>query len=334
MAYSKMASTTTKMWFKIVQDGTLDYNYIDLNQALSAVNRRSYRQATNVAVQSVTFYARSDAPVIPGSPVPKMNCYLQTIPKTWAADNATTMAFEHWKDQRAEVLKSTPTLKSRWSDFKIFMDEWHVSRGFANNLRPLYWNTDFITGVMTANPFGAGEWDASEFVFPNETGVGPTQECTMHVIGDNFPAGGFGPTTQSIGLIQAYAQQRSLPMSPDPVAQAGYSTGPWSDVLLHDDMSEDVTENLVEENNEPPYDYAHYPGGDTNANALELSALAVMQNFGDDNAISISRASPFICPFGLLKISSEVIDALNYEFFIEVDVVPGNTKGVLSERGV
>lgn len=333
MAYSKMASTTTKMWFKITQVGNIDYNYIDLNQALSAVNRRSYRQATNVAVQNVTFYAQGPG-VLPGSPVPKMNAYLMTIPKTWAADNATTMAFEHWKDQRAEILKETPSLKSRWSDFKIFMDQWHVSRGFANNLRPQYFNIDPAASGMLVNSFGAGEWDASNFVFPNETGVGPTQECTMHVVGDNLPAAPFDGSTTSIGLIQAYAQQRALPHSPSPVAQAGYSSGPWSDILLHDDMSEEVTENLVEENNEPPYQYAHYPGGDTNANALELSAFAVMQNFGDDNAISVSRSSPFICPFGLLKINTEVIDAVGYTFFVEVDVVPGNSKGILAERGV
>jgi hypothetical protein len=324
-----MTSTTTKMWFKIIQEGTLDFNYVDLNQCLSIVNRRSYRQATNVAVQGITIYAKSQTPPLAS---PKMNCYVQTIPKTWVADNATTMAFEQWKDQRAEVLKVSPSLKSRWSDFKLFMDENHVQRGTDFNLTPSYFNYSPLS--MSTGLFQRGEWDASQIVFPDETGVGPTQECTMHVVGDHLPPVPFDDNTTSIGLITSYALQRALPMSPDPVLPANYNRGPWTDLILHDDMSEEVTTNLVEHNNEPPYAYTHYPGGIQNANALELTALNVMQNYGDENSISMSRMGPFICPFGLMKINTEVIDAIDYEFIIEIDVVPGPEKGILSERGV
>ncbi len=265
----------------------------------------------NYAISSIEFFANTGGRVT-----------LSTVPTTWVADNATTMAFEQWKDQRAEVLKESPSMKAKWSDFKVHMDPVHTAAGFSANLTP-------FDGV---SQYVKGEWDASQFVFPNETGVGATQECLMHVVGDNLPAVAFDGSTNAISLVDAYVLSRAVPQSPDPSLQVGYKTGPWADIILHDDMSEEVIENLATNNDEPPYSLVKYPGGPDNAPVNQVIDVAIVRDWGDSTQFSSDMIGPVIAPLGLLDFHFNFAD--DETITIVINLVPGSYKGVLAERGL
>ncbi len=316
MAQSSMTSTCDKMLFAWNHNPLAPDNYVDIAQCLSIVNRRMYRQGMNYAVGSIEFYS------VQGGRVE-----VNIVPRTWVADNATTKAFEAWKDQRAEVLKESPSLKAKWSDFKIFLDPQHVTNGVGLNLTP----TDSNGG-----PYALGEWNESNFVVPVDggaAGAGSAQEVTMHVVGDHMPAGSFNTATTSASLIKSYADSRAIILSPDPVQPSGYNTNMYIRESSHDEMAIDIIQNVTNLNDEPPYDRALYPGGATNAPEPEYVDQAIISNYGDASVFSKGVIGSFIAPLGLLKITGQNFDADNTISMV-INMVPGNYKGILAEGGL
>ncbi|AXH79599.1 MAG: hypothetical protein [Circular genetic element sp.] len=311
MAQSPLASTVNKLY--------IDFNnftgeqYVDLAQCLSLVNRRFYRQGMNYAVENIKFYANNGGSI---------NCY--KVPTTWVADNATTKAFENWKEQRAEVLKESPSLKARWSDFKIFLDAQHVALGMAGNLVPAG------TSTLTA------DWEASEFVVPitgGSGGLGNAQEVTMHVVGDHLPPGPFNNSVTSASLIKSYADSRSIILAPDPVQPPGYNTNMYIRESSHDEMAADIIQNVTNFNDNPPYDLDDYPGGDTLMPYPQVFDAALLNNLGDSFSYSTYNTGPFIAPLGLLRFDPVTFDP-ETQIFMEITLAPGAYKGILAERGV
>ncbi|AXH78346.1 MAG: hypothetical protein [Circular genetic element sp.] len=315
MASSNIASTTRKLYITF-SDNTGE-QYVDLAQCLSLVNRRAYRQGMNYAIDNIRLYATSGGNV---------NCSI--VPTTWCADNATTRAFIAWSAQRKEVLDEQPSMKSRWSDFKIFMDSDHVTATVAANLLP--------NGI---NPLlNPGEWVPSEIVFPVDGGAGGTpaaNQQTMHVCGDNLPIGNFQTATgTSFSLIEAYANSRRTHEDPDPsTTGVSTTTNPYATLSVPDSLFQDVAENLLDNNNSPPYPNDEYPGGATYLAAPQIFAAANLNNIGDSAAYSTFNTGPFVAPFGLLKFDPVSFD-LEATIFLEITLVPGSYKGVLAEKGV
>lgn len=314
MASSKIASTCDKMLFAWNHNPLAPDNYVDIAQCLSIVNRRMYRQGMNYAVGSIEFYS------VQGGRVE-----VDIVPRTWVADNATTKAFEAWKDQRAEVLKESPSLKAKWSDFKIFLDPQHVTNGVGLNLTPVDSN---------GGPYALGEWNESQFVVPITGGsTGTAQEVTMHVVGDHIPAGAFASTTTSASLIKSYADSRAIILAPDPVQPGGYDTNMYIRESSHDEMSADLISNVSDKNDNPPYDRTLYPGGATNAPEPEYVQEAIISNYGDSSVFSKGVIGSFIAPLGLLKITGKSFDPDNTISMV-INLVPGNYKGILAEGGL
>jgi len=319
MAQSKIASTQDKLLFVWAHDGSPGANrdqYVDIAQCLSIVNRRFYRQGMNYAVGSIEFFARSGGRVEVG-----------IVPCTWVADNSTTKAFENWKDQRAEVLKESPTLKAKWSDFKVHLDERHATVGFANNLTPVDSDGDV---------YALGEWSASEFVVPIDGGaggLGNAQEVTMHVVGDHIPNGPFNNFVTSAGLIKSYADSRSIILAPDPVQPPGYNTNMYIRESSHDEMSADIIQNVTNFNDMPPYDLDNYPGGDTQAPTAEYVDTGIVSNYGDTTVFSKAVIAGFVAPLGLLKFTTYDF-AESEDISMVINLVPGNYKGILAEGGL
>ncbi len=317
MGQSSIVSTTTKIAFKYTMNPLAPTKYVDLAQCLSIINRRSYRQGMNYAVAGI------EAISVQGGRVA-----VSIVPTTWIADNATTKAFASWKEQRAEVLKEQPSLKAKWSDFKIFMDATHSTAGVAANLTP-------YDGVGLYN---LGEWDASQYVVPlpgaDQAAAGDAKEVTFHVTGNHTPAATFEvASTTSVGLIKAYAASRALPLAPDPATEGQYISGFYNVNSLPDELSEDVMANVADRNDNPPYDLNDYPGGDTNAPYPQFVDTMIVRDWGDATQYSSDTVGPFIAPLGLVRFNfadftedSDVIVILN--------LVPGSYKGVLAERGL
>lgn len=320
MSQSKLTNTVRKLLLVTPQQAEVPTNglYIDIAQCLSIVNRKSYRQGMNYAIAGFTIYSGGSGGV-----------FVQTLPKHWTMDNATTKMFETWKDQRAEVLKESPSLKAKWSDFKVFMDADHAAAGVAGNITPVAYSNGAY------QPYLLGEWAASEITTPVDGGaIGISHQSTVHVIGDNVPPGAFQPgATTSIGAIREYAASRAIIMSPDPVPQPGTASNltVYNVLSSHDEMSEAILNDITFQNDTPPYDRDNYPGG-PNQPYLEFVDLLAVNNYGDASAGSKASSGPFVAPLGLINVIPSLSN--NANMVIEIDLVPGNYKGVLAERGL
>ncbi len=339
MGQSSIASTVDKLWFAFLPPSgeTAGSYYIDIAQCLSIVNRRSYRQGMNYAVDNMSF---KYAPLGPTPEESFMSIVVSKVPTTWAADNSTTKAFEFWKEQRAEVLKEQPSLKAKWSDFKIFLDANHVNKTIAENLIP---HSSISDSCGSANvEFLKGEWDASEIVFPvtgGSGGTGAANQQTMHVVGNNLPAGAFQVATgTSFSLIEAYANSRRTPQSPDPsTTGVSETTNPYATLAAPDSTFQDIAENVLEHNAEAPYDLDDYPGGTDNAPFAQIVKKMYPSNFGSTTnvaSVSIANTGSFLAPFGLVRIDTCGLSSSVDYIIIEMDIVPGRYKGVLAEKGV
>ncbi len=289
--------------------------FIDIAQCLSIVNRKSYRQGMNYAISNMKFIA------IEGGAIQVLS-----LPNNWCMDNATTKMFELWKSQRAEVLKESPSLKAKWSDFKVFMNKEHAAATVAANLTPV----DPVTQV----PYSLGEWQVSEITTPVDGGAsGTAHQSTIHVVGDNVPAGGFiqGGTT-SIGAIAEYSRSRALIQSPDPATPgAGTSLNVFNIQSSHDEMAVQILADTTYQNDEPPYDRDEYPGGSLQP-YLELVDNSIVSNFGDTVIPSQANTGPFVPALGLINLQPQMLN--NANIVVEIDLVPGKYKGVLAERGL
>lgn len=317
MASSKIASTDQTLLFAFAHNPLAPDKYIDLAQCLSIVNRRMYRQGMNYAVSAIEVYSPSSG-----------RFEVNSVPTTWVADNATTRGYLAWMEQRREVLKEQPTMKGAWGDYKIHLDVQHATDGFGLNITPVDSNGD---------PYQLGEWIASELVFPvtgGSGGTGAANQQTMHVVGNNIPAGNFTVSKTSFSLIEAYANSRRTPQSPDP-STTGVSTtqNPYATLSVPDSMFQDVAENLLDNNNEAPYDIDDYPGGEINAPQAQYVDQALISNYGDASTFSKGVIGSFIAPFGLIKLTPKELDA-DTVVSVVVRLAPGNYKGVLAERGV
>ena len=282
---------------------------IDLSQTASIMNRRFYRQGLNWAVSG--FKIRTVGPGIGTVAINK-------LPNTWVMSNAWEKGFRHWNRQQKEALEeSSEGVRARFSDFKIYADDIHLAAGVGNNLLP------FDSAGNSALP---GEWQMSQIVVPNHLGVAGTNiEPLITAVGDaNLLT---DPTKFS--LIEAYANSRSVPQSPDPKVPTGVTSGPENiyrqmfDVGADDDM---VMDNAVAKNNDLPYPQSDYPGGGTQLSALlphdatDLSATTI-------SGSSYLKGGNFPC--GLIRIAAQ--SAEGFSAVLLVDLIPGNHRGYMCE---
>ena len=316
MSQSKMTNTVRKILLNTGPLGEIPAGglFIDIAQCLSILNRKSYRQGMNPAISNIKFYSNVSQDI-----------QVKTLPNNWCMDNATTKIFEFWKEQRATVLKENPTLKAKWSDFKLFMNSDHVNAGITGNLTPI---------APDGTPYLLGEWDGSKVVAPITGGsTGTSNEVTVHVVGDHVPAGGFAAATTSLGAICAYQRGRALIQSPDPVHLGAATTDFYAQISSHDEMGQEILDNTLNNNDQPPYSRDHMPGG-PNQPFLELADIAIMNNFGDASAFATYSTGPMVPALGLINLGFGVVSDPGASISIEIDVVPGKYKGVLAERGL
>ncbi len=290
--------------------------FIDVAQCLSILNRKSYRQGMNYAVSNIKITSLESGAV-----------QVLTLPNNWAMDNATTKMFALWKEQRAEVLKESPTLKAKWSDFKVFMNAAHAASGVSGNLTPV--------DAVSTTPYLTGEWDASEITTPVDGGAtGTAHQSTIHVVGDNVPAGVYQPgVTTSVGAIQQYAESRALIHSPDPVPVGGgvFRETVFNITSSHDEMAREILNDVTLQNDTPPYDRIGYPGG-TAQPYLELVDNTIITNYGDTLVPSMANTGPFVPALGLINVIPSMLN--NANIVMEIDLVPGKYKGILADRGL
>jgi len=295
----------------VTSSGTIASYYIDLSQVASIVNRRFYRQGINWAVSGFKFLVGSGL----GSVM------IQKLPNTWVMSNSWEKGFRHWNRQQKESLEeSSESVRAKFSDFKIYADSEHLAAGVAANLLPLAGNS--------AIPATPGEWQMSQIVVPNFLGAAGTNiEPQITAVGDADLS--VDPTQFS--LIEAYANSRSVPQSPDPAVPAGVTSGPENiyrqmfDVGANDDV---IMDNAVYKNDDLPYPQDTYPGGGTQLPGLAIHDQA-SYTASTIGGITYAKGGNFPC--GLIKVIHSVPEGISHNLVMMIDLVPGSHRGYMCE---
>ena len=236
-------------------------SFLDINQTLSLVNRRFYRQGLVNAVQSIEVQYTPSNPEVQAHGI----VVISKLPNTWVFMNAYTKAFAAWQKMNNEAIQETDSVRPRFLDFKIYGDADHHAAGFAGNLLPSSLGT-------TAVP---GEWESSKFVVPNARNTTPAVGTDLMLtyeaigVGPSYPGPGLS-TFDAVSLVEGYASSRALPGRVDPNTPAdaedtlGVTPENWLGALFNEGItqSSDVIEDMITENNQAPYPFenAQVPG--------------------------------------------------------------------------
>lgn len=300
-------------------------NTVDLSQCASLVNRRFYRQGINWVVAGFRFF-RSGT-----SPTPGTGITVSKLPNTWVLGNAWEKAFRHWQELNKRAIAAGESLPGRFTDFKVYMDTIHHQAGGIGNLLP---SDD--AGVAA----GAGEWNYSKIIIPDDTVVGNTREREMIVVGANYP--GVSPVTglNAVSLIEGYAASRALPSIKDPntpvdaQSASGVTPQNWLSAIDNEgtDQVDQVITDLTTENNIAPYPFegdgtavdTQYPGGGNQLAGLQLVDAAFFSTAENANKL-YTKGDNFPC--GLVRIFQNTGEDIT----MLIDLVPGTHRGYLCE---
>ena len=303
-------------------------SFIDINQVLSLVNRRFYRQGSVNAVQSIEVQF---TPAVPGTPATGI-VTVQKLPYTWVMANAWMKGFKAWQKMNREALEESESVRPRFLDFKIYADADHHTAGFAANLMP----TNLATTAT------AGEWEASKYHIPDTSGgaTGDTRECEVLATGANYPGAG-ASGFQAVSLIEGYAASRGLPdvldpNVPDDAADAqGTQPQNWQAALMNEGttQTEEVLEDMIAENNIAPYPFENdgvhtdtmYPGGANQLPGLMIHDRLLITTStigGSDTSVG------GLFPCGLIKFTTFITGG---SATVIVRTIPGHHRGYLCE---
>jgi hypothetical protein len=283
-------------------------SYVDLAAALSAVNRRFYRQGMQYAVSGFEFEFGS----VDTSAVTSVTVGAYTAGSTWVVHNAWKKAQAHWLAQQREARTLIGlSAKPAYEDFKVYLDD--AQRTGTTNA--------VLAGDGAA--VGAGEWDYSRFVW--EADDNSIDEPYVHLIGGNV-------STTDWGLILNYQQSRATVQAEDPALPAEYSTNMYALMAADENLvADEVAQNMESDNDNPPYDQDDYPGSDTNSDA------AWLQQFTSASAgAPHGQSEGFVAQCGLIKFELAAAapngsDVGSGAVGLLVHLAPGNYKGVLAE---
>jgi len=233
--------------------GNTAVSYVDVAECLSQINRKLFSQQHCFMIKSIT----AVIPSISLSNADSFEVQISTASDTWSVHNAWTKSKALHNEMQDLVLLDNPSIAGKWSDFKVYLDDAHLSTG---NLEPR--DSNLV-------PVQPGEWNYSQFVLPQHdvdpiTGEPMVADQTFgHLLGDDIGAPG---SYTSVGLIKAYAQSRATVQPTAPNVPAGFVDS-FFNLLTDSGSQEPELATVIEaENDEPPYQPSNYPGGASNAN--------------------------------------------------------------------
>ncbi len=303
----------------------------DISQCASLLNRRFYRQGLNWAVAGFTFIT---AQGVSG------NIAVAKIPDTWIASNSWHKGFSAWQKMNNDALDEAESVKPRFLDFKVFMDQIHHAAGEGNNLTPLMGDP--------ATALTKGTWDYSKYVVPfGPSSPGNTTSFDVVWTGTNFPGISAATGANAVSLIEGYAASRGLPdvfdpNTPDDAADADGSTPEnWLSALQNEGIDQDseVLADMITENNQAPYPYegdgvsidTQYPGGANQpagaGSKIELHDVVGVSatTIGNTTQMKGGNFQGGLVRFDLSDLSADSNVA------ILVHLVPGHHRGYLAE---
>ena len=314
--YKKSNPTQLRLSFELPQDTSS--RYIDIAQALSAINRKFYRQGLYYYVNSVEVYNDEQAYVD-----------FMVAPDTWITKNAWNRGFQLF--QKMNTMADEPISgvgRPKYHDFKIKLDAFQnngdVNPASSNKLYP----ATHGGGSPHLHGQSGAEWLESKFVSAdsNQDEDGEADNFTVHLIGPHVEATGGHANNNwsSIGLIASYATSRTT-VEPDGINDDQITeTDPLINIFDFSDEEQmnDIIDNLTNINDEPPYDVSDYLG----EHQYDLQHVA---RIGTEEGLGrVGRAAGFCVPFGLLKIETDARTSLR----VILNLAPGTYHGVYAER--
>ena len=272
---------------------------LDLSQIASLINRRFYRQGINWAVAGFKIFTLTSGSI-----------RIHKLQNTWVTSNAWEKAFRKWNKQQMDAVEDmgAESAVAAFRDFKIHMDDVHVTDGFASNLLPID-----AFGI----PIQTGEWQPSQVVIPNDGAPGVTNEYFVQMNGASSAA--------AKSIIGGYAFSRSYPQSPDPVSPAVETS--WLNRMFDvGDENDDVLDNATDRNDQLPYNQTAYPGSSTNFAGLQIhdQASITATTIGGTTRL---KGGNFPC--GLVRFQHDPAESAN--LVIQIDLIPGSHRGYLCE---
>ena len=300
--YKKTAPTVLRLSFEGTGGGT---QFIDIAKALSAVNRRFYRQGVYYYVNSVELYNNEDAYVD-----------LHTIPDNWVTRNAHQRGFQLYQKMNAMTSNAGLALRPKYHDFKVFMDQRHVT---TPSMEPS------LHGINSASSLvNVDEWVHSKFVSADDDGDASQQadDFYVHMIGGHL---GIPTNWTSIGLITSYGESRATVETSTPNDDNVDVTDPLINVfdMSSEEQMNDLITNLKEDNDQTPYNQNVYVGEISN-NLQHVARLATSVTTG-----RVAKASGFCAPFGLICVDPQDT-ATAYR--VVINLAAGTYHGVYAER--
>ncbi len=321
----KLQPAVKTMAFRLPRSST---NFVDLSESASILNRRFYRQGLNWAVAGFTFFTQGNGEI-----------NISKIPDTWVASNAWEKGFHAWMKMNDEALEEAESIKPKFLDFKVYMDEIHHQNGSAANALPI------DRGQNVANP---GDWDYSKYLMPIISGAGgeTTSVVTRDIIwvGANYP--GASPATgfDAVSLIDGYSASRALPDPEDPNTplDAASATGDnpqnWQSALFADGtlQLDEVLGDLTEDNVRSPYPFegdgtnldTMYPGGPNQLPDLQVhdTLLVTSTTVGGKTT---SHGSNF--QGGLIRVDCNISAGGDDIVGMLIHLVPGPHRGYMCQ---
>lgn len=287
-------------------------SYVDTARELSKINRRLYEQGRMYGYQGLTFIWKQNS-----SNLATIECSVRTAGNTWVVQNAWVKGKALWDEMQELVLADNPSVSGKWHDFKVQLN------GGQSASREIKARDG--AGVLYLD----GEWSMSTYVMPQhdvDPASGqplPASEYTALLIGAD--------TSSKRSLVKAYEESRATVSGDQPNVPAGMSSSFFN--LLTDSGSQEpeLADEILEENDNPPYDLDDYPGGDGNAvNPVTVGYAAISAQEVD------GQIGGFIAPCGLLQIEikgydvngAAIAEANMPEIDILLHVAPGTYKGV------
>lgn len=307
------------MSFVFQEAGT---HYVDLAQCLSYMNRKLYRQGMEYAIQDIEVFGQLDS---------DSTVTIQRPVKGWAVANAWVKGFKHWLAMENDTLREAgaSSLKGKYSDFKIAFDKDHDT---SANLLPANWLTP--AQALALDSTVQYDWEYSKVVIPVDGGSSAPLEPELHLVGAD--------DTTSRSLVFNYALSRSRPQAIDPnTINSPPATAPGVTVdtggiysMMEDDgdINEEVLENAMWYNQEPPYligndsAFEFYPGGQSLALASSTTQDILVIR-GGASGVSSDNSGPFTTYCGLLKFIVSA-DAVGSAMIIRM--APGAYNGALA----
>jgi hypothetical protein len=304
--YAKGTPAVTRLSFEFMGSST---QFIDIAAALSAINRKGFRQGCYYYVNSVEFYDATTNVVD-----------LHTVPDTWVTRAAYRRAKAIYDKMNEIATENVPTILPKYHDFKVYFSNFHRVTGTKS---PALYG---INSDKTEYP--PDEWVYSQLVSADDDGDAAQQADNffLHMIGGDT---GSADNWESVGIIKSYGDTRVEPDgSGQPLLPANLNDDPLLNLFDYssEEQMNDVITRLDEDNDATPYDANTYIG-ESSHSAQHVARLTTTSESG-----RVAKSEGFCAPLGLIVVDPASAMAADNKFRIVLNLAVGTYHGVYAER--